>query len=53
MLNVEEWSMNLQFQFMDLNNDSKITEDEVSGGFIYAYKILLFHKFERDFKFFL
>ncbi|VDN54043.1 unnamed protein product, partial [Dracunculus medinensis] len=29
MLNVEEWSMNLQFQFMDLNNDSKITEDEV------------------------
>jgi Ca2+-binding EF-hand superfamily protein len=29
MLNVEEWSLNKQFTFMDINNDTYLTQNEL------------------------
>lgn len=35
MMNVEEWTVERQFQFLDLNNDSYITQDDVSLVFTF------------------
>lgn len=39
MLTVEEWTLKSQFTYMDTNNDSYLTENEVSV-FAYYFKIV-------------
>lgn len=35
MLTVEPWSLDLQFNFLDINNDTLITENEVQLNLYY------------------
>lgn len=39
MMHVEPWSYELQFQFLDLNNDTFLTQNEVSFFFCFRFKM--------------